>query len=337
MQLIRSIGKRFYTVPLPPLPPPGSKKTRPNWKESRDQRIAMMHEIGAKRSVRWQKILEVAGYEATYDPTPDLEKAETGTDISFIIKRINNQQNLNFRIWDTQMRQVLSKDVKGPIYLGGYKPFLSNRLFQPVKPLSHEFRDQLYEEYKSDPENNTPKALSLKYKIEVARVWGIIKLKELEETDSKNGHKLWTEHAAHMDNCLDAGSPAARAYEKPERTIYGAPKFILVENEGDITPAVAGKYLNKVKKSVVPQKPLYMIDFKNDDEDKNVLFIRKDKFEVNTNRNTFVFVDIGKNIDPKDRLILMREPDGVLRHATRKERIWAASKVWKENTRLYVQ
>jgi hypothetical protein len=63
----------------------------------------------------------------------------------------------------------------------GQTPFPMNPLFKPVLPLSNVIRDQIFQQYSSDPSTWTVRKLATEHNISLRRVDAILKLKAQEK------------------------------------------------------------------------------------------------------------------------------------------------------------
>lgn len=82
--------------------------------------------------------------------------------------------------WLRKFGSKYHKPADGRRWLGGDRPFPRNPWFVPPAPVSDKTRELIYEDYRSDPIQSTPRKLAEKYKLSVVRIEAILRLKHLE-------------------------------------------------------------------------------------------------------------------------------------------------------------
>ncbi|KAJ1976357.1 hypothetical protein H4R33_006455 [Dimargaris cristalligena] len=228
-------------------------------------------------------------------------------------------------------------------YIGGRLPFPMNPAFIPRTPTSDGMRTALYEEWVADPEKATPRLLAARYRISIARVEAILKLKILEKRQVDNKVPLQTDLTRHMEGMMGVpaykpnvptlrGSTEPMVHPVPE---VGAPFFRAIDEEASFTAKEAAEALNRDtshRANLRPSnKPFAFIDkhemlmAEKTRTDHTVL----DKNPVLQNRRwEFMFTDINPKVATKDRKILVRKTDGTLREATLVERQDRIEALW---------
>jgi hypothetical protein len=172
------------------------------------------------------------------------------------------------------------------------------------------------------------RSLSLKHHIPIEVANAILKLKKLEEDRLKQGYKIDSEYTERMERYIGASDSTVefQTYEPTleESRTEGKPFWILSGDLEKVTYQDASRLLGKKAleyKKISDDVPIEC-------EDPKDLFIRSDVYERNDRWNFFI-TDINRDVDPKERLVLVRQSDGVLRHANRLERFKERSVVWK--------
>ncbi|KAJ3139063.1 hypothetical protein HK100_012093 [Physocladia obscura] len=127
---------------------------------------------------------------------------------------------------------------------GGATPFPHNPLFKPVPPLSDTIRQEIYDTHISDPNVQTPLNLATRYKISIARVQAILRLKGLQQRKENYGVPIQVQLTYHMEKLLKAGG-TYRIVE-PVRimpTERLKPVFQFIDEADAISPEDAAKLL----------------------------------------------------------------------------------------------
>lgn len=242
----------------------------------------------------------------------------------------------DFRAWYKQMRDRLSKNEFGPMFLGGSFPFPYNAEFKPQPPLANDVKDQIYSTWQSDASKWTPRQLSLRYKISIERVKAVIRMKSLQGRMVSEAFLINHKYVKAMESIL--GCSKATTFSEHSQapqvdlTKNMAPKLVAVPKDKAFHPIDAARVLGRKlipihaairaeidgNRSFDPN-PDYTI--KITDEERQSLYIKNDPYEIS--RWQFVFTDTSIGSPPsKENRLLVREGDGTLRwaHATERAR-----------------
>ncbi|KAI8325417.1 hypothetical protein GQ54DRAFT_295456 [Martensiomyces pterosporus] len=241
-------------------------------------------------------------------------------------------------------------------YVGGRDiPFPLNPAFRPRAPVSDATREAIYKDYLADPLSNTPRVLGEKYGISIRRVEAILKLKAIEhhmvEYEQGVSQKKLT---AGMESMLGVASTrAVKERLVQEVTRVSGPRFHAVPEGTPFTAADAAEILGRkpyqqIMDRMTASKP-YIIDYEGLDPrfaprpEKKLSksevarqeslgaaeeqVVAKDE-TLGSRRWKFVFTDIGKGLEMKDRDVLIRDQDGTLKKAGREYKLKRYGQIW---------
>ncbi|KAJ1725200.1 hypothetical protein LPJ53_000623 [Coemansia erecta] len=239
---------------------------------------------------------------------------------------------------------------------GGMRPFPLNPFFRPRPPVPDKVKEAIYADYLKAPERNTPRLLGEKYAISIKRVEAILKLKAIEHHMVEYG-KLDAQKnlTAGMESMLGI-SPSNKSLTEglvSQSTRVSGPRFHAVPEGQSFTAVDAAEVLGRkpyqqIMDRMAASKP-FVIDYEGLDErfaprpktrlsksevarleslghaeDK---VIDKDT-ALGSRRWKFVFTDISKAKEMKDRMVLIREPDGTLKKAGRDYKLKRYGQIW---------
>ncbi|KAJ2375414.1 hypothetical protein IW150_002562 [Coemansia sp. RSA 2607] len=239
---------------------------------------------------------------------------------------------------------------------GGMRPFPLNPFFRPRPPVSDRVKEAIYADYLKAPERNTPRLLGEKYAISIKRVEAILKLKAIEHHMVEYG-KLnpQTKLTAGMESMLGVSSSNKSLTEGlvSQSPRVSGPRFHAVPEGQSFTAVDAAEVLGRkpyqqIMDRMAASKP-FVIDYEGLDEkfaprpkirlSKSEIarleslghaedkVIDKDE-TLGSRRWKFVFTDISKAKDMKDRMVLIREPDGTLKKAGRDYKLKRYGQIW---------
>ncbi|KAJ1956826.1 hypothetical protein EC988_001148 [Linderina pennispora] len=240
-------------------------------------------------------------------------------------------------------------------WVGGTVPFPLNPMFRPSAPLPDTIKEQIYKDYRADPLANTPRVLGEKYQVSIKRVEAILKLKAIEHQmiEYKQGAAQKKLTAA-MESMLGVGTAKKlREGLVTEMPRVSGPRFHAVPEGKPFSAADAADVLGRkpyqhIIDRLAASKP-YVIEYDGLNEEfaprpqqklskreANKLeslgpaedqVIAKDEV-LASRRWKFVFTDVGKGLEMKDREVLIRETDGTLKKAGREYKLKRYGKVW---------
>ncbi|KAJ2850358.1 hypothetical protein IWW36_001975 [Coemansia brasiliensis] len=240
-------------------------------------------------------------------------------------------------------------------YVGVKYPFPLNPFFRPRPPVSDSIKEAIYSNYLKDPVKVTPRFLADKYGISIKRVEAIIKLKAIEH--HQIAHKEIVPQVnltKGMESMLGVNSKhTSKEKAIVEITSVSGPRFQAVP-EGETFKAVeAAEVLGRqpyqqIVDRLAASKP-FTVDYEGLDEEfaprpqKKLSMAEQSKLDnigsakdevvekndaLTSQRWKFVFTDIGKNKDMKDRFVLIREKDGTLKKANRDYKLKRYGQLW---------
>ncbi|KAJ1731524.1 hypothetical protein LPJ61_002490, partial [Coemansia biformis] len=239
---------------------------------------------------------------------------------------------------------------------GGARPFPLNPAFRPRAPLSDATREAIYTDYLGDPVRATPRVLGEKYGISIKRVEAVIKLKAIEHHAVANdGFTAQKKLAAGMESMLGLAqnAPVVKENLVSQRTRVSGPRFHAVPEGEPFHAADAAEVLGRrpyqeIMDRLAASKP-YIVDYEGLDpafaprpekklsrsEEKRLESLGSAHDEViekndalTSHRWRFVFTDVSKNMDMKDRFVLIREKDGTLKKANRDYKLKRYGQMW---------
>ncbi|KAJ1978912.1 hypothetical protein H4R34_003030 [Dimargaris verticillata] len=283
--------------------------------------------------------------------TTEVETSEPG------VERYANPKRRSYK-WlysDDGWQYALAK--KGHTnWLGRRVPFPMNPAFQPRTPTPDAMREEIYRVWKSDPTKNTPRMLAYRFKFSIHRIEAILKLKVLEKRMEEEGKvALQKDLTKNMENLL-----GVRQYEpsKPDASLVGgsepvtktipevgSPLFRAIDEEEEYSAQDAARDLQKAPlnsssgahQSLSGTEPFELVDsvalLKQEKTRDDHKVVEKNPVLINR-RWDFMFTDINPNLPPKDRKILVRTTEGVLRHATPLERKDRIQKLWPKDAKI---
>lgn len=269
-----------------------------------------------------------------------------------------SEQTPGYRGWLETEGDPKYKDAKSGQnnYVGGNRPFPLNPWFRPRAPVPNSKKEVIYAEYLKNPLNNTPRVLGEKFGLSIHRVEAIIKLKAIEHHMVENGEIVaQTKFTKGMESMLGIAEKTKPIKESlvGEDTRISGPRFHAVPEGQSFTAADAAEVLGRqpyqnIKDRLTASKP-YVIDYPGLDPKfaptpKKKLsksetarldslgpaaeqVVAKDE-SLGSRRWKFVFTDIGKNMDMKDRQVLIREQDGTLKKAGRDYKMKRYGQLW---------
>lgn len=274
---------------------------------------------------------------ATGAKTEEYETAEQeglGDQDLFAAAASGTAERKDVRAWYKQMREKLSKNEFGPMFLGGSYPFPYNTEFKPQPPLANNVKDQIFSTWRSDASKWTPRQLSLRYKISIERVKAVIRMKSLQAKMVSEGFLVNSKYVQAIESILGCSkattfSEHAQALQV-DLTRNMAPKLVAVPKDETFTSMDAALVLGRrlapihaaIREEVDSNRPFdpnpdYTI--KITDKERQSLYIKKDPYEAS--RWQFVFTDTSMgSSSPKEDEFLIREKDGTLRWAHVTER-----------------
>ncbi|KAJ2077662.1 hypothetical protein H4R24_005000 [Coemansia sp. RSA 988] len=266
--------------------------------------------------------------------------------------------NLGFKQWLKKEGERFKKAIPHAVHYlePGRRPFPLNPAFRPRSPLTDQIKEAIYKKYLNDPLRNTPRVLGEIYKVSIKRIEAVLKLKAIEYHMVKHeDFKPQKKFTSGMESIMGVQKgelvlkevlvptipriSSPRFYAVPEGTSFnaedaadilgrkpyqeildrlGASKPFTVDYEGldtEFAPRPKKKLSNSEKKK------LDSLGSENDEviEESDVLTSRRWKF---------VFTDISKNSDMKDRFVLIREKDGTLKKANRDYKLKRYGLLW---------
>ncbi|KAJ1914789.1 hypothetical protein H4219_004634 [Mycoemilia scoparia] len=247
-------------------------------------------------------------------------------------------------------KKYLNANTERPNWVGRDGPFPLNPAFKPNPPVSDSVKMSIYNLYDKDAAHWTPRKLGEKFKISIKRVEAILKLKTLEAKMIDEGFTPQKEFTRGMEKML--GARRFNNIEEPltnEVPIVGAPHFKAIEEGTPFTAEDAAKELGRLPyKDVVANSRMskpYTVEFRGEYSKYNKTpssggskekpqILSKDP-QLGNRRWDFVFTDIHNGLAPRDRKVLVRQKDGVLRTATLAEKQKRIDQIWSNmNFRL---
>lgn len=269
------------------------------------------------------------------------EKArEKESEIDMFAAAIEGTPEANsYPLWLKKIHERLAVG-SGPVFLGGRTPFPYNPEFRPRPPLSDSFQNLVFSVWVGEPTKWTPRQLSIRFKISIERVKAIIKLKLLQRKMEAEGFQVPSEYVESMERHLGASEPRSAEMDSTNdrRAIAHNIKsrLIAVPEQSEFSPADAAKILGRklkplheqVEAEIANNSPYHPDPPQDNALDHHKLFIRSDPYE--RSRWRYIFTDISATVSAQSRQVLVREPNGNLRHATPLERAIEGKRVWGE-------
>ncbi|KAJ2705357.1 hypothetical protein FB645_002527 [Coemansia sp. IMI 203386] len=237
----------------------------------------------------------------------------------------------------------------------GMKPFPLNPFFRPRPPVPDSTKEAIYADYLRAPETFTPRFLGEKYAISIKRVEAILKLKAIEHQMVENGEIVAQKKlTANMESMLGVSSTKSITEALVAQvTRISSPRFHAVPEGQSFTAADAAEVLGRkpyqhIMDRMAASKP-FVIDYEGIDErfaprvEKKLTkseaarleslgpaeeqLISKDE-TLGSRRWKFVFTDVSKTKDMKDRSVLIRDQDGTLKKAGREYKLKRYGQLW---------
>ncbi|KAJ2663762.1 hypothetical protein IW148_002320 [Coemansia sp. RSA 1199] len=240
-------------------------------------------------------------------------------------------------------------------YVGGKYPFPLNPYFNPRPPIADSVKESLYKDYLEDPVRNTPRVLSEKYRISIKRAEAIIKLKAIEHHMVAYGKIVAQKNfTSGMESMLSVRSVTGIMEPQiTKRTSVSGPRFHAVPEGEAFGPVEAAEVLGRkpfqqIVDRLAASTP-YIVDYEGLDEkfaprpQKKLSDSEKRRLDVlgpatdklietnealTSRRWKYVFTDVGKNKDMKDRVVLIRDKDGSLKEAGRDYKLKRYGQLW---------
>ncbi|KAJ1943169.1 hypothetical protein FBU59_002993 [Linderina macrospora] len=240
-------------------------------------------------------------------------------------------------------------------WVGGTMPFPLNPMFRPSAPLPDTIKEQIYQDYRDNALANTPRVLGEKYQVSIKRIEAILKLKAIEHQMISYKQGVAQKNlTAGMESMLGVGSgKKLREGLITEMPRVSGPRFHAVPEGKPFSAADAADVLGRkpyqhIIDRLAASKP-YVIEYDGLDEEFAPRPQRKlskreaDKLQslghaedqiiakdevLASRRWKFVFTDVGKGLEMKDREVLIREKDGTLKKAGREYKLKRYGKVW---------
>ncbi|KAJ2614899.1 hypothetical protein H4S08_001501 [Coemansia sp. RSA 1365] len=266
--------------------------------------------------------------------------------------------NLGFKQWLETEGEKFKKAIPHSVnYLEkGRKPFPLNPAFRPRAPLTDKIKEAIYKKYLNDPLLNTPRVLGDNYKVSIKRIEAIIKLKAIEyHMIEHEGFKPQKKFTYGMESIMGVqkGENVLKEILVPNITRVSNPRFYAVPegttfSEEDAADILGRKPYQEILDRLGASKP-FTVDYEGLDpkfaprpkkklsnaerkkldslgsEDDQIIGVS----DVLTSRRwKFVFTDISKNSDMKDRFVLIREKDGTLKKANRDYKLKRYGLLW---------
>ncbi|KAJ2853517.1 hypothetical protein J3B02_003104, partial [Coemansia erecta] len=237
----------------------------------------------------------------------------------------------------------------------GTKPFPLNPFFRPRPPVSDSVKEAMYADYLRAPETFTPRFLGEKYAISIKRVEAILKLKAIEHQMVESGEIVAQKKlTANMESMLGVSSakPITESLVA-QVTRVSNPRFHAVPEGQPFTAADAADVLGRkpyqdIMDRMAASKP-FVIDYQGLDErfaprvEKRLSKSEAAKLEslgpaeeqviskdegLGSRRWKFVFTDVSKTRNMKDRSVLIRDQDGTLKKAGREYKLKRYGQLW---------
>ncbi|KAJ1818064.1 hypothetical protein LPJ75_001545 [Coemansia sp. RSA 2598] len=237
----------------------------------------------------------------------------------------------------------------------GTKPFPLNPFFRPRPPVPDTVKEAIYADYLRAPETFTPRFLGEKYAISIKRVEAILKLKAIEHQMVESGEIVAQKKlTANMESMLGVASlKTITEALVAQTTRVSSPRFHAVPEGQSFTAADAAEVLGRkpyqtIMDRMTASKP-FVIDYEGIDErfaprvEKKLSKSEAAKLEslgpaeeqviskdeaLGSRRWKFVFTDVSKTKDMKDRSVLIRDQDGTLKKAGREYKLKRYGQLW---------
>ncbi|KAJ2809123.1 hypothetical protein H4R20_000363 [Coemansia guatemalensis] len=267
-------------------------------------------------------------------------------------------RNIGFKQWLKTEGVRFKKAIPHAVHYiePGRRPFPLNPAFRPRSPLTDQLKEAIYKKYLEDPLRNTPRVLGDNYKVSIKRIEAILKLKAIEYHMVKHeGFVPQKKFTNGMESIMGVQKGVSVLKEVLVPTIprISSPRFYAVPegtsfNAEDAAEILGRKPYQEILDRLGASKP-FTVDYEGLDpkfaphpkkklsnaEKKRLDSLGSETDEVIeesdvlTNRRwKFVFTDISKNSDMKDRFVLIREKDGTLKKANRDYKLKRYGLLW---------
>ncbi|KAJ3064502.1 hypothetical protein HDU98_012097 [Podochytrium sp. JEL0797] len=204
-------------------------------------------------------------------------------------------------------------------------PFPMNPLFKPQPPLSDKTRQEIFDAYMKDPENESPLKLATKHSISIARVQAILRLKALQKQMEHDNQPIQVQLTHHMESLLRVDPAAQKRITEPLRILPSErlkPLFQFIDEADAISPDDAAKLLEKEPYANVQHKldkqahKLFSLEGPDVSVSANSKTVELERDPLSKSKFKFEFVDISR---VEKQPVLIREPNGTLRTASKLE------------------
>lgn len=181
---------------------------------------------------------------------------------------------------------------------------------------------------------NDHRTLAHKFKVSIDRVKAILRQKELELELAKQGKSVDKDFISVLESNLECVETADEHAENKysDKRLPFRPLFACVQEghtfsfqDSKNALASAGISIKSPSNETKPESDI----MNNPSSAKNLKIISKSAFE--TSRCKFVFVNTTKSKNQFDNIAIVRDCDGTLRTADRKETDYALNKTWNRN------
>ncbi|KAJ2386726.1 hypothetical protein GGI23_006429 [Coemansia sp. RSA 2559] len=270
------------------------------------------------------------------------------------------EELLGYNGWLSQQGNKYKDMIAGRTnYVGGRAsfPFPLNPWFRVRTPLSDKLKEEIYREYLANPDRVTPRTLGDKYKLSIKRIEAILKLKAIEHHMVKHeGFVAQKKLTAGMESMMGVTGDENKQREWlfPDTPRVSSPRFHAVPEGEPFTSSTAAEVLGRkpyqhIVDRLSASKP-FIINYAGLDPEFAPVVRKKiskaaamrleelgpvedeilDKdSQVSSPRWKFVFIDITKHKDMKDRAVYVREQDGTLKKAGREFKLKSYGKIWQ--------
>lgn len=206
---------------------------------------------------------------------------------------------------------------------GGNKPFPLNPYFIPLAPISEKIRSAIFAKFEKNPSVQTPLKLAKDYKLSLARIQAILRLKALEKKMKESGQQIQENLTYNMEKMLIC--PTLSPIVEPVHIIQAEqtkPLFQFIEEEDTLSPEDAARLLK--------QEPFSNIEIRLNKAAERVFELDAPTAPVTSpspiaekpalgGKFSFAFIDTSK--DSKKEMF-MRDNKGVFRKASRLEKFY---------------
>ncbi|CAO3662155.1 unnamed protein product [Rhizopus microsporus] len=177
--------------------------------------------------------------------TPEVETVESTEEVEPVKM---SRRRRKFHKWMKEVGYKFSRPSEGTTNYLAATPFPNNPLFQPRPPLADATKQEIYDQYVSDPQNWSVRKLATKYNISLKRVEAILKLKQIEKDLEMNGIPLQRKFAKGMEQLMGVDN-RTELLKEPLVDVFpnvGKPKFKSLKEDAHFGPEDAAKVLNRI-------------------------------------------------------------------------------------------